>query len=856
MENEKKIDENQQEETTLEEENASLESGITASLENVEIVGEVQQSFLDYAMSVIISRAIPDVKDGLKPVTRRIIYGMYNGGYSSDKPTVKCTKIVGEVMGRYHPHGDSAIYEALVRLAQPFSMRYPLVQGQGNFGNVDGDDAADARYTEAKMNKLSYEMVKDLKYETVDTMPTYDGSEEEPTVLPSKLPNLLVNGSDGIAVGMATKMPPHNLGEVIDGINAYVHNKDISVEELMKYIKAPDFPTGGILYGLGGVRDAYLTGRGTFKLRAKTEIIQLENGKSKIIVSAIPYQVRKADLVKNIGELAREKVIDGITSIKDFSKRDIRIEIELRRDVEPQVILNKLFKATQLEISFGIINLCIVDGVPKILGLKDILKNYVDFQLSIIKRKTIYLKNQDEARLHLIDALLVVRANIDDVIQMAKESENPTIFGEKLAKTYNFDEKQIQAVVAMTLGRLTNIESQKLIDEQKTLTDNINRYIKILGSEEEQIKILLDELDQLKKKFNDPRRTEISNTITSMDDEDLIPHDDIVICLTKNGYVKRMSTSEFKAQNRGGVGVKGMSIYNDDSVIKVEYASTHADILFFSSRGQVYRKRGYEIVEANRLGKGIPLVNLLNLEKDENIVSIICVQDKNEEQEYQDKYLFFATKQGIVKRTSLSEFKRINVNGKKALTFKEDDCLLDVKETNGEAKILLATKDGQLCMFEETEVRSMGRNAAGVIGMNIKDSELIGVATSLEGNKVLVLSENGLGKYSDIEEYRLTHRGSSGVKTMKITDKTGKIITMKVVNGDEDYLAIKTNGVIIRSSLTQLREIGRNTSGVKMVNLQNDEKVSSCAILPKEEDEETSLEENTNEENKNSNQEE
>ncbi len=846
-------EEDKNEEEELSEENAALEAGITASLEDVEIVGTVQQSFLDYAMSVIVARAIPDVKDGLKPVTRRIIYGMYNAGYTPDKPTVKCSKIQGEIMGRYHPHGESSIYDALVRLIQDFSMRYPLAQGQGNFGNIDGDDAAAPRYTEARMNRVSLEMVKEMRYDTVDMIPTYDGSEEEPSVLPTKVPNLLINGSDGIAVGMATKMPPHNLSEVIDGTIAYINNRDISIEDLMQYIKAPDFPTGGILYGLGGIRDAYSTGRGSFKLRSNAEIIPLDNGKTKILITSVPYQVRKADLVKTIGELARDKVIDGITSIKDYSKKNIRVEIELRRDVEPQVILNKLYKATQLEISFGIINLCIVDGVPRILNLKEIIQYFLDFQLDILRRKTIYLKAQDEARIHIINALIKVRECIDEVIEMAKKAANPTVLAQKLIERFDFDEKQAAAVVALTIGRLTNIESQKLIDERDQLKANIDRYNLILSSEEEQIKVVVEELNSIKKRFGDERRTYISTQILTADDEDLIAEDEIVICLTKNGYAKRMSTSEFKAQNRGGVGVRGMGVYSDDEVVKVEYASTHSDILFFSTRGRVYRKRGHQIPEASRTAKGIPLVNLLNLDKDESIVSIICIQDKEDKEEYLSKYLFFATKKGVVKRTALQEFKRINVNGKIAISFKEDDTLLDVKETDGKAKILLATKSGQLAMFEESEVRTMGRTAAGVKGMNIKGSEAISLATSLEGNQVLVLSENGLGKYSPIEDYRLTHRGSSGVITMKINNKTGALIAMKVVNGNEDYLAIKTNGVIIRSSLTQVRSIGRNTSGVKMVNLQNSEKVSSVAILPPSHDDaletaETSVSE---EENKN-----
>ena len=855
MENRKDDINNQeidQEQDELNQENASLEAGIKAQTEDREIVGQVQQAFLDYAMSVIVARAIPDVRDGFKPVHRRVIYGMYDGGYTYDHPYVKCAKVVGDVMGKYHPHGDSAIYETLVRLAQPFSMRYPLVDGHGNFGNMDGDEAAAYRYTECRMNKLAYEMVKDIAYNTVDFEPNYDGSLEEPSVLPTKFPNLLVNGSDGIAVGMATKMPPHNLGEVIDGVIATCHNPEISIEELMKYIKGPDFPTGGIIYGLGGIRDAYTTGRGSFKIRSKATIEQHENGKSKIIITEIPYQVKKGDLVSKIGELAREKVVEGITSIKDFSKQDVRVEIELRRDVEPEVILNKLYKNSQLEISFGVINLCIVDKTPKVLSLKEMLQDYIEFSLDVITRRTIFLKNKDEARLKIIDGLLIIHDNIDEVVEKAKQSANPQEFGSRIQERFGFNEDQTKAIVNMTLGRLTSIETKKLVDEQNQLKKNIENYNHILLNRENKIEVFVNELNDIKKRFNDPRKSEISSSLSSVDDEDLIPEDQIVITLTKNGYAKRMSISEFKTQNRGGVGVKGMNVYNDDEVIKVLFASTHSDILFFSNLGRVYRKRGYEINESSRTSKGIPLVNLLNLDKEEAIISLICVRDCEDKTEYDDKFLFFATKNGVVKRTCLKEFERINCNGKYAITFKDEDTLLDVKVTNGDNTILLASEKGQLCMFYENEVRSMGRTAAGVKGMNLKGSKLIGLATNNEGNKVLVLSENGIGKISPIDEYRLTHRGSSGVKTIKITEKGGKLVAMSVVNGEEDYLVITTNGQVVRTCINQVRECGRNSMGVKMINLKEDEFVSSFAILPHEEtvnnDEEANLDE-TKEEN-------
>ena len=850
MENDEKKVENLNEETTeeekLKEENAGLEAGIVPSLSNTEIVTQVQDSFLDYAMSVIVSRALPDVRDGLKPVHRRVIFGMIDAGYTPDKPFVKSAKIVGDVMGKYHPHGDSAIYQTLVRLAQPFSMRYTLVSGHGNFGSMDGDEAAASRYTEARMSKISLEMVRDINYDTVDFVPNYDGSLEEPSVLPARFPNLLVNGSDGIAVGMATKMPPHNLTEVCDGIKFVAQNPDCSIENLMKIIKAPDFPTGGIIYGLGGVRDAYLTGRGTFRLRAKTEIQELANGKSKIIITEIPYQVNKSTLVAKIGELAREKVIDGITSVKDFSKTDVKIEIETRRDVVPQVILNQLFKNTQLEVSYGVINLCIVNGVPRVLGLKDLINQYIDFQIEIVEKRTKFLKAKDEARQHIIEALIKVhdlldirqpggKESRDEFIDLATSSPNQAVLTERLMERYGFTEVQAKAVVAMTIGRLTGLETQKLHDEFDTLAKNIERYVYILESREHMLEVALQELEEIKKRYGDDRRTAVSTEISSIDDEDLIPEEDIVITLTNKGYIKRMSTSEFKLQNRGGTGVKGMSVYNDDEVMILLSSKTHTDILFFSNLGRVYRKRGHEIPEFGRTGKGLPVINLLNLDKDERIVALISAD------EYENHYLFFTTEKGVVKRTSLEEFKRINCNGKNAISFKEGDNLLDVRVTNGQARILLASSDGKLCMFNEEDVRAMGRNAAGVRGMKLRDEDkIIGLSTNQTGHLVFALSENGLGKLSDIEDYRLTNRGAGGVITIKITEKTGKLVGMKVINGDEDYLVMTNNGQVIRSPISQVRLCGRNSSGVKIINLKEGEKVSSFTILPHEETAESS----------------
>ena len=853
MENEeKKVNgnvNNDEENEKIKEENAALESGVQASLVDTEIVTQVQDSFLDYAMSVIVARALPDVRDGLKPVHRRVLFGMVEGGYTPDKPFVKSAKIVGDVMGKYHPHGDSAIYMTLVRLAQPFSMRYTLVGGHGNFGSMDGDDPAAMRYTEARMAKLALEMVRDINCNTVDYVPNYDGSLEEPNVLPSRIPNLLVNGSDGIAVGMATKMPPHNLGEVIEGINLVARNPEVSIEDLMKVVKAPDFPTGGIIYGLGGVRDAYTTGRGTFRIRAKTEIIEDNKGKSKIHITEIPYQVNKANLVAKIGELAREKTIDGITSIKDFSKTGVDIQIELRKDVVPGVVLNQLFKNTQLEVSYGVINLCIVNGAPRVLNLKQLINYYIDFQIEVIERRTKFLKAKDEARKHIVDALIKVhdildktkpggKESRDEFVDIATGSANPQVFCEKIMDRYGFTEIQAKAVAQMTLSRLTGLETQKLVDERTELLANIEKYNFILETREHMLDVVLEELEVVKNKYADKRRTEISTSISSIDDEDLIPEEDLVITLTNKGYIKRMSTSEFKAQNRGGTGVKGMSVYNNDEVNLMIYSKTHTDILLFTNLGKVYRKRGHEIPESSRTGKGIPVLNLLNLDKDERVVALINVE------EYENHFLLFATVNGIVKRVSLEEFKRINCNGKKAVTFKEDDQLLDVKVTNGETKILLASDEGKLCMFNETDVRAMGRNAAGVRGMNLKEgSKLVSVSTDQYGKLVFVLSENGLGKLSPIEDYRLTNRGAGGVITIKVTEKTGKLVGMKVINGDEDYIVITNNGQTIRSPIEQVRLCGRNSIGVKIINLKDKETVSSFTVLPHEDSE--SQEENT-----------
>ncbi|MFA6667178.1 MAG: DNA gyrase subunit A [Bacilli bacterium] len=824
------------------ENNSDVAAGIVPALRDTEIVSEVQNSFLDYAMSVIVSRALPDVRDGLKPVHRRVIFGMATNGYTPDKPFVKSAKVVGDVMGSYHPHGDSAIYGTLVRLAQPFSMRYTMVTGHGNFGSMDGDEAAAMRYTECKLSKLALEMTRGMDEDTVDFVPNYDGTLKEPVCLPSRFPNLLCNGSDGIAVGMATKMPPHNLCEVVDAIVAISKNHDLTTEQLMQIVKGPDFPTGGIIYGLGGIKDAYENGRGTFRLRGRATIEEKENEKSKIIITEIPYQVNKAALVEKIGELVRNKIIDGITGIRDLSKEDVNIEIDCRRDAVPQVILNQLYKNTQLEVSYGVINLCIVNGAPKILSLKSLLENYLTFQIEVIDRRTKFLLKKAQDRLNIVEALLVVHDNIDEVVDHAKTCSNPQEFSDWLKKRFEFSDEQAKAIVAMTLGRLTGIETTKLLDEKKSLNDEIKNDNFILSSKENETAVVIKELLEIKDKFGDKRKTEISHSIVSVEDEDLIPEQDIVITLTEKGYIKRMSLDEFRTQNRGGMGVKGMTVYSDDEVATMVTSKTHTDILFFSSLGRVYRKRGHEINEASRQSKGIPVLNLLNLDNNETINSIISVDT------YKDKFLFFATKKGVVKRTSLEEFERINCNGKYAITLKEDDSLLGVKVTDGNAKIILASDKGKACVFNEKDVRAMGRTAAGVRGMRLPaGGNLVAVATSLEGLKSFVLSENGLGKLSELEDYRLTKRGAGGVITLKVTDKTGSLVGLKMVNGDEDVIVITNNGQVMRTTLEQVRVIGRNSQGVKIINLKDKEKVSSFTIAPKAEEEASVPEENINE---------
>lgn len=816
-----------------EDEIEKIESGIVPGLRNVDISNEVRGSFLDYSMSVIVSRAIPDVRDGLKPVHRRIIFGMNESGMQFDKPYKKCARIVGDVMGKYHPHGDSAIYSTLVRLAQPFSMRYTLVDGHGNFGSVDGDEAAAMRYTEARMTKLSMEMVRDINDDTVPFVDNYDGTEKEPSVLPSRFPNLLVNGSSGIAVGMATNIPPHNLCETIDATIAVARNPLLTPLEIMtNHLSGPDFPTGGTILGRSGILDAYETGVGSISLRSKALIEEGENGKKRIIVYEIPYQVNKARMIEAIANLVKNKVIEGITDVRDESNKEgIRVVIEVRRDVIPEVILNQLFKNTQLQVSYGIIMLCLVDGAPKVLPINEILLGYVNHQVVVIEKRTQFRLAKDEARDHLVVGLLTAIDNIDEIVELIKKAATPEEASQKLMVRFNLTEIQTQAILAMTLRRLTGLEKQKLEAERVQLEINIAKYRDILSSREKVIDVIVEELLEIKARFGDERKTEISNELAKIEDEALIPEEEIVIALTANNYVKRMTTDTFRTQNRGGVGVKGMNTNDNDIVTIIVHTITHTDVLFFSNLGKVYRMRGYEVPESGRTSKGTPIQNLiLNLEKDERIMSIISLDDYHE-----DDFLFFITSKGIVKRTILSEFESIRQNGKIAISLRDGDALLDVKRTNGNAMIGLASSNGKMVKFHESDVRSMGRTAAGVKGMSTDGAELVSATTSLEGDLILAITQRGYGKMSPAESYRTTKRGAKGVLTINTTEKNGKLVALRAVNGDEDLMIITAGGTIIRIPLDQVKVAGRNTQGVRVIKLESRQKVASIAIVPHDE---------------------
>ena len=817
----------------------AVEAGIVAGLQDVKTVDIVKESFLDYAMSVIVSRAIPDARDGLKPVHRRIIFGMNEGGIFPDKPHVKSARIVGDVMGKYHPHGDSAIYLSLARFAQEWNMRHCLVDGHGNFGSIDGDEPAAMRYTEARMSKIALEMVRDINCDTVDFVDNYDGSEQEPSVLPSRFPNLLVNGSSGIAVGMATNIPPHNLGEVIDGVIAIAKNPEISNVELMQYVKGPDFPTGAVILGRGGIKDAYETGTGSVAIRSKCHIEERgEHGLKRIIVDEIPYGVNKATLVESIASLARDKVVEGITEVRDeTNKKGTRIVIEVRRDVIPEVLLNQLFKNTQLQTSYGIIMLCLIDGAPKIAPLNVLLQTYLDFQVEVIERRTKFLLRKDEDRHHIVVGLIKCHDNIDEIVDIIKASKTPEDATTELMNKYGFSEAQVQAILAMTLRRLTGIEEDKLEAEKAQLEDNINRYNHILSSRENEIEVVISELLEIKEKYADERRTEITNDAANIDDEDLIPQENIVVAITRGGYVKRLTSDSFKAQHRGGRGVRGMSTNENDIVENMVYTKTHTDLLFFTDYGKVYRIRGYMIPEFSKASKGVPVINLINIEKGENVKAIIACDEYQE-----DHYLMFFTKQGIVKKTLISEYESIRQNGKIAISLREGDTLFAVKEVMNDSIIGIAANNSKMVNFKCEEVRPMGRTASGVKGIELEENEeVVGVTTSLEGEHILAMTSKGFGKLTPVldEEgglmYRITKRGAKGVTTLKATDKVGDLIAVRAVNLEDDLMCITNAGIVIRTPLNQIRICGRNTSGVKVMNLEGRQKIVSIAIVPHEE---------------------
>ena len=806
-----------------------------------DIVKEISDSFLDYSMSVITSRAIPDLRDGLKPVHRRILWSMFEEGNTPDKPHKKSATTVGYVMGHYHPHGDSSIYEAMVRLAQDFNQRYMLVDGHGNFGNIEGDGAAAYRYTEARLAKISLEMLRDIRKETVDMMPNFDETSPEPVVLPSRYPNILVNGSMGIAVGMATNIPPHNLEEVIDGCVAYIDNPDIDTVGLMQYVKGPDFPTGGIILGNSGIKKAYETGKGSITIRSKAEIVENKNH-SNIVITEVPYGTNTLELKNRVAELVHTKVIDGISDYHTDLKDGVKITITLKKDANPQVVLNNLYKHTNFQTTYGINLMMIDNGTPKTLGLKDIISKYIDFQKEVIIRRTKYDLGKAEDRVHILEGLKIALDNIDEVISIIRGSKNDEEARNGLMTKFGLSENQTTAILEMRLRRLTGLEREKIEAELNELLEKIKYYKEILGSEEKVLTIIKEELIEIKNKYGDERRTSIDMTaIDYIEDESLIPVENIVITLTNKGYIKRMTTETYKIQNRGGVGIKGMTTNEEDFVETLVSMTTHDYIMFFTNKGKVYRAKGYEIPLYNRQSKGLPIVNLLPIEKDEVVRAVLSVK-KDE----LSKYIVLCTKNGLIKRTDISEFDNIRTNGKIAITIKENDELIAARCTTGDNEILIASTNGRMIRFKESEIRVMGRTASGVKGIDTDGGKCVGCEISENKKDILVITENGYGKKTNVDEYRMTHRGSKGVKALNVTEKNGNIVSFKSVNGDEDLIIITDSGMIIRLSLTQVSSTGRVAQGVRLINLKENQKVSTVTILEKE-DEQDSLIDSTEE---------
>lgn len=805
-----------------------------------DIVSEVKTSFLDYSMSVITSRAIPDLRDGLKPVHRRILWSMFEEGNTPDKPHKKSATTVGYVMGHYHPHGDSSIYEAMVRLAQDFNQRYMLVDGHGNFGNIEGDGAAAYRYTEARLSKISLELLRDIRKDTVDMDDNFDVTSKEPRVLPSRFPNVLVNGSMGIAVGMATNIPPHNLGEVIDGCVAYIDNPEIDTLGLMQHIKGPDFPTGGIILGNSGIKKAYDTGRGSITIRSKA-IIEEHGNHNNIVITEVPYGVNTLDLKNKVGELVRDKIIDGISDYHTDLKDGVKITITLKKDANPQVVLNNLYKHTNFQISYGIIFLVIDDGTPRTLPLKDIIAKYIDHQRTVIIRRTKFDLDKAEARVHILECYKIALDHLDDVIKIIRESETDIIAKEELIKRFGFSDIQVDAILELKLRRLTGLERDKIEQELAETLKLIEELKSILASREKIDNIIKTEMLEIKEKYADERRTSIDMTaIDYIEDESLIPQENIMISLTEKGYIKRLAVNTYRTQNRGGVGIKGMTTNEEDNVNKLITSSTHDDILFFSNYGKVYRVRGYEIPLGSRQSKGLPIINLIPIEKEEKITSIISIDPKEVNDE---KNLVFVTKQGLVKRTNIREFESIRNNGKIAITLKEDDELINVNLTDGSNEIIIAANNGRMVRFNEKEVRLMGRTASGVKGIELDNSYVIGAEVADSSKLILVITEKGYGKKTETDEYRLTHRGGKGVKALNITDKNGLIVAFKSVVGDEDIIITTNSGIVIRLDVNKISTLKRNTQGVRLISLKDNQIVTNVTITAKEELEEEAIEE-------------
>ena len=803
----------------------------------INIENEMKSSYIDYSMSVIVARALPDVRDGFKPVHRRVLFGMEKLGNTYDKPTKKSARIVGEVLGKYHPHGDSSVYLAMVRMAQEWSLRYPLVDGQGNFGSIDGDGPAAMRYTEARLSKIAEEMLRDIDKNTVDFVPNFDNTLKEPTVLPTRIPNLLINGASGIAVGMATNMPPHNLTEVIDGTIALIDNREIEISELMHFIKAPDFPTGGYIYGYNGVKDAYETGRGRVVMRAKAEIESDEN-KDTIIVTEIPYGVNKAEMIKNIAELVEEKRLDGISNINDESDKDgMRIVIDVKRDANANVVLNKLYKLTALQTSFSVNNIALINGRPQILNLKQILEAFVDHRHEVVIRRTQYELEQAQKRAHILEGLIIASDNMDEVIQIIRSSKNPEEARTRLIERFGLSEEQSQAIVEMRLRQLTGLEQNKLHAEFKELMEMIKRYNEILSDENVCMQVVKDELIEIRDKYGDNRKSEIIYASEEFNAEDFYSDDEMIITISHLGYIKRTPLTEFRAQNRGGVGAKGSDTRDEDFIEYIYPASMHNYMLFFTQKGRCFWLKVYEIPEGTKNSKGRAIQNMLNIDSDDKVNAFIRVKQLQEPEYNNSHYLMFCTKNGVIKKTKLEAYSRPRQNGVNAITIREDDQVIQVRLTNGDSQIIMANKHGRAIRFHESTVREMGRNATGVRGMTLdgKDDEVIGMICmkDLDKETIMVVSEQGYGKRSEIEDYRITNRGGKGVKTLNITDKTGNLVAIKNVTDENDLVIINKSGITLRMKVADVRVMGSATQGVKLINLEkrNDEIASACKVL-------------------------